>query len=274
MGPLGGLVYTAVAYACLQDSQFKKACYTNGVISAVTLIPAWLWIKPSTLYPRSFPLLKPMNPLNYSPTKDQGGLPALILFFLGYICLFFGLFTWPTFLPLLVASMPSPSWPTHGSIVLMIAFGIAALTAPLATSQYNLRSQGPLNTFILATLLTGLGFLAPSQSPTFLTGAVCAIPFGLGLGAILGLYLRVTSVFLGDIKVGNHRDTAARAAMLMTLAGISATVGVVVTAVVVEMGVWGFQIAMLVNGVVVLFGAVLLWVARWLKAGKKLWYCI
>ncbi|KAF2468429.1 uncharacterized protein BDR25DRAFT_304888 [Lindgomyces ingoldianus] len=266
MGPLGGVIYTTGSYIQFQEREFQKACWINCGIMAATLVPACFLMKPSEIYGR-LSTQAPEESTRIWKEKDT------LLFTLGYLCLFFGLFTWPAYIVLMIASTPQHEFPTSPTVVLMITYGVSILTAPIMTSGLVLRTNGALNTFILAAVAVGASFIFPSQAPSLLAFELWCTPYAVGLGAVLGLYIRVTSIFhFSDAT--RPFDRPARISALLTLVGIVAAAGVVTTAALVEMDDGGFKIAMLINGIVVMAGGLLMWVGRWFRIGSRVWFCI
>jgi ABC-type branched-subunit amino acid transport system permease subunit len=91
--------------------------------------------------------------------------------------------------------------------------------------------------------------------------------YGVGLGAVAALHIKVTTVFHGE-KVVWRPDMPVKAAVMMLLGGLSALTGLIISAIVIENVESGVKIvACGSSGNLVLGGASIAF-ARWRRCRK------
>ncbi|KAF2801045.1 hypothetical protein K505DRAFT_291517 [Melanomma pulvis-pyrius CBS 109.77] len=273
-GLAGAMVYTAVALACLGHSQggLQTAYVFNAIISSCTLSVACVLFRRSNTYR----ILKSPRPPRgrRNPFSESG----TILFFLGYLFLFAGLFIYPLYSVLLISSYPSHTFPTEPTKALLGTYGVAMLAAPFSANGYLRTTLGPVNSLIAATVVAAACLIAPAWIPYLGIALPFNIVYGVALGAVLSLHTKALSVFHWS-RWSYHDDMAGRAGVVQAVAGLFVAAGVVWTAWVVDhtgmRGRWalrncelGFGVAMSIGAVTMLVGAVFMALGRWRRCPR------
>jgi len=262
MGFLGAVVYSIVADLGLQGHKTIAPAATAGILGA-TLLAANFLIRrvdqDTSFQTPQLSMTLPSRPITI--LKEKGTLP----FVLGYILIFFGLLTFPIYIVLILPS-------STGTWTIITTLATAALSACLSANPSIRRRLGPVNTFIAAAMSAGAVSILPFWMPYTWLSILAGGLYGIGLGAIVALHIKVSTVFHKEKAVW-ATDMPARAAMLMALAGMSTFGGLVVSAVLMEMMRNGGRIASCVAAGCLVGGGVLVAAARWRRCAR-LWVAI
>ncbi|KAF2130549.1 hypothetical protein P153DRAFT_375269 [Dothidotthia symphoricarpi CBS 119687] len=271
IGLTGAVVHTIIAWQCFrrQEEGHKPFAHaTSAGITVITLIIAYTLmtkLEPDETRPWTKKYQIAMQlPKSWRQILNENGTRWFIP---GYMLIFYGLFTWPTYLILIQSSSTSHSWPDDGAYALLATLGAAALSATIVAQPHFRRRLGPVNTFILATVFAGVSSIPHVWMPNFWMQIGCAAAYGVLLGAILTLHNKVTATFhWGDESW--HVDMPARAAVMMALGGMSAAAGLMVTAFILEYFERGEKMALMISAGALVLGGLLVGVARWRRCRR------
>ncbi|KAF2110662.1 hypothetical protein BDV96DRAFT_583523 [Lophiotrema nucula] len=258
-GLFGALVFTAVPYAGFQRDNFALTVCGSAGLSLATLLIALFMLRRSKTYPR-FDFRRSSQTF-----KFQG--QATLVFMVGYLWVFMGLFTFPVYIVLMLSSGPGYAWPATPTSMLMGAYAAGTFTASEVASRRTRTAFGPVNSFTVAAIAAGTCFLNPAWMPYTHVAWPCVIVYGLALGAILALYAKVTTVFHWS-RVAWHPDMTLRMIVFMALAGLAAGAGILTTALIVEHGDGDFRMAMTLPGATMIAGGLLVFWARYKRGGR------
>ncbi|KAH7093394.1 major facilitator superfamily domain-containing protein [Paraphoma chrysanthemicola] len=259
MGFLGAVVYTSVARQLLTPYNHYAPAATAGVMAATLLVAILLLhrIKDNAIPPQTqLKLHLPKNPRTILQEKGT------LFFILGYILTFSSIFTFPIFMILIITQPPALIQPDLAALALITCLSTAAISASISANPIVRRHIGPVNTFITSCMLAGAASILPIFMPYFSLALVAAGVYGISLGAIIALHIKATTVFHAEMLVW-HPDMPARTAIMMALGGLSAFVGLLVSAAVMENMEDGVKVAFgLASGCLVCGGG-LIGVGRW-----------
>jgi hypothetical protein len=263
MGFLGAIVHTIVARQRSGTVRYVPAA-NAGLLLGTSLVAYGLMrrVEEDTPLNRFSSALK--LPSSISKIRKERGT---ILFVLGYMLVFSSIFIFPVYIVAILTQSPSLITPQRGTWILATTFATAACSACISANPTARKRLGPVNTFIAACLFSSASSLVPAFIPSFRSGLVGGAAYGLGLGAILALHVKVTTVFHGE-KVVWHPDMPARAALLMALGGGSAFAGILVSAIVIESMQNGVRIVACVTAGCLGLGGVMVAVGRWRRCGR------
>jgi hypothetical protein len=264
MGFLGAVVYAFVARQGLAIHNCYAPAATAGIM-AVTLVTAfWLLhrIKGIGASPRTKIDMK--LPQSLAKIMKEKGTMCFVL---GYILVFYSIFTTPIYLVVILTQTPALFAPDLGTLALITCLGTAAVSASISANPIVRRRIGPVNTIIAACILAGAASVLPVFIPYVWLTLVSAGVYGIGLGAVTALHIKTTTVFHAEKAVW-HPDMPARAAMMMALGGVSAFAGILVSAVLMENMRNGVKFALGMAGGCLVAGGGLIAVARWRRCAK------
>lgn len=261
MGLSGAVVYAFVARQGPSIHNYAPAAAAG--IMAVTLLSAcWLLHRiKDTATPQTVDMQLPQSLDKI--VKEKGTL----CFVLGYILTFYAMFTFPIYLVVILTQPPALLPPDTGTLALITCLGTAALSASITANPIVRRNIGPVNTLIAASVLAGAASIMPVFMPYLWLVFVAAGVYGIGLGAIIVLHIKTTTVFHAQ-KVTWHPDMPARTALVMALGGVSAFAGLCVSAVLMERMQDGVRAAFGSAGACLVGGGVLIAVARGRRCGR------
>jgi MFS family permease len=265
-GFLGAVVYSIIARQGLGADKkgFFAPAATAGLLAA-TLLIANLLIR--QVKPDGAQAGQKTNKLDMELPKGIGKVAkekGTIPFILGYFLVFFGIFIFPIYIVLLLSQQQTPDigyWP------LLTTLTVSALSACISAQSAVHRRLGPVNTFIVASVVAGAVSILPAWMPIPWLAILAGGAYGLGLGAIIALHIKVTTVFHAE-KVVWHPDMPARAAIMMAVGGVSAFAGILVSAVLMEQMKSGAKIASAVAVGCLVGGGALVAVGRWKRCGR------
>lgn len=258
IGYAGALVYTLIAKMA---GEYKHVV-TAGVM-AVTLGVANVLI--SRVETRQRPAMEMQMPSWREVWRDE----QTLVFVGGYVLVFFGIFGSPIYITLHLRLDTSVALCT-----LLATFGTAAMSASMVASRTVSRRLGPVNTFVAGSVFAGAVSILPVWMPRRDVAIISGAAYGIGLGAMVALHVKVASVFSSEGKSGVwHADMPARAAIAVALGGVSAFVGLLVNAVVIESIKNGARIASAIAAGAIVVGGALVAVARWRRC-SKIWVAI
>lgn len=269
MGFFGAIIYTLVARQGLgtRGAGHYAPAATAGILAG-TLLTAYFLIrrvKESDFQPgihsSQFAIKFPKDIGRIF--KEQG----TIWFLLGYMLVFFALFIFPIYIVVVLTQQPALVSPDTGAWVLITMFATAALSACISANVCFRERLGPVDNFIASSIIVGAASLLPTWMPSFLSALVCGAVYGIGLGAIIALHIKVTTAFYKE-KVVWHQDMPARVAIVMVLGGCSAFAGLLVSAFVIENMENGVRIVTCVATGCLVVGGILIAFARWQRCGK------
>lgn len=274
MGFLGAIIYTLIARQGLQvrgKGHFAPAA--TAAILVGTLLIAYTLIrrvKENELPPdaqewhTNMKLPKSVNKI----WKEQG----TIWFILGYMLIFFALFNFPIYISLVLTQPPAPLDSKTAAFVPIITLTTAAISACISANPILRKRLGPLNTFIASCIFAGAASLLPFFMPNLPIALPCGGAYGVSLGAIISLHLKVTTIFHGE-KVVWHPDMPIRAAVMMVVAGCSAFAGLLASAFIIENVGGGMKIVASVAAGCLVAGGCLIAFARWRRC-RNFWVAI
>jgi hypothetical protein len=269
MGFCGAVVYTVVARQGLGmggSSEFAPAATTG--ISVGTLFTAYVLIRrvKEDDLPTNTKLVQAEVDLSKAfsgITREQG----TIWFILGYVLVFFGLFIFPIYIVATLAQPPALVSPDLGVWALVTTLASAAMSACISSNSAFRRRLGPVDTFSAASVFAGAASVVPAWMPSFVVVLACGTAYGIGLGAMVALHIKATTVFHRE-KVAWHPDMAARTAIIMALGGGSAFAGLLVSAVAMEKMQDGVKLVQSVAAGCLFFGGVLIALGRYRRCAK------
>jgi MFS family permease len=270
-GFLGAVCYTFVARQGLQmhgPGHFAPAA-TAGIF-AITLLAAHLLIH--RVEENEFPPDIPKSHSDLKLPKSIGKIikeQGTIWFILGYILVFFALFIFPIYITIILTQSPATNDPLTATFVPIITFASAAVSASISANPIFRKRIGLLDTFIASCIFAGAASLLPFFMPNLPVSLPCGAAYGIGLGAIISLHVKATTVFHGE-KVVWHPDMPVRAAVMMVLAGCSAFAGLLASAFVIEYVASGVRIVASCAMGCMIVGGCLIAFARWRRC-RKIW---
>lgn len=252
-GFVGAVVYSAIS----------RLDYAPGVTAGVlagTLGVAGLMLKGVEGEGKDFGVVgKGLKGLR-DVLKEKGTIP----FTLGYILIFSAMFIYPLYTTLLLTHHNhNPSISTTSLLTLLTLATPAAILAP---NPSILQHITPIPIFTLASILCGAFSLLPLYIPIPWLAVLCSAVYGIGLGAIIALHIKVISIFYAG--KGGQQDIGGRVVVMMVVGGVSAFVGVLVTGVLVEGWRVGGRVAGGVAAGCLVGGGVLVGLAGWVRCGK------
>ncbi|CAO2655693.1 Nn.00g044960.m01.CDS01 [Neocucurbitaria sp. VM-36] len=262
-GFAGALVYTATAWQLLRRDQWKAANAASLGISIATLLTAFFLAKHSE---RGNVQLEVHAPQSLRAIFVEKGA---LWFVLGYILIFFGLFIWPIYVLLILSHAPTLEWPDAGGWTLLAMFGSAFFSSPTCANVRFRKHLPPVTSFSAACLFAGVSILTPAWVPKFWFSIGWGAGYGISLGAILTLHIKVIAMF-HPLGVVWHPDMPVRGAFMMALEGISAAAGLVMTAVLLESKGNGTKIVAIVAMVCMMLGGVMIAGVRWCRSQGRL----
>ncbi|KAL6712290.1 hypothetical protein ACN47E_000167 [Coniothyrium glycines] len=193
-------------------------------------------------------------------------------FILGYMLVFFGIFIYPIYIVLVLASTPTLGFPDSCTTTLLVCLGIAALSACVVGNDCACTRVGPVNMLVTASIFGGAVLLAPVRLQLLAITTTLGAMYGLALGSFLALHIMVAAVFLSPNKMWAE-DMPARVAIVMVLGGLSAFAGIVSLAVVMEAYEHGVDIALRIAGASVVVGGAMVGAVR-MKKWRRLGYVV
>jgi hypothetical protein len=264
MGFAGAITYSMVARLGLGARGHFAPAATAGILLGTLLMAYFLIqrVREDDLPPHT-PVSQSEMTLPKSPAKIIKE-PGTACFISGYILIFFSIFTYPIYILITLTQPPTLNttpWP------LITTLATAALSACISANPRFRTRLDPVDTFTLAAIFAGAASILPAWMPNLPITLACSAAYGIGLGAILSLHVKVTTVFHSENVVW-HPDMPARAAIMMALGGVSAFAGLLVSAMVMEGMDGGTR---LVSGVAaggLGLGGCLIAVARWRRCGR------
>lgn len=195
--------------------------------------------------------------------KEEG----TIWFMLGYILVFFALFIFPIYITIILAQPSSQISPDTASYSLIAVLTTAAISGSISASPVFRKRLGPVDTFVASCILAGAASLLPAWMPTIPVALACGAAYGVGLGSIAALHIKVTTVFHAEKVVWNP-DMPVRAAVMMLLSGGSALTGILVSAIMLENVESGVKIVASGAAGCLVLGGALVAIARWKRCRK------
>ncbi|KAF2025893.1 hypothetical protein EK21DRAFT_103599 [Setomelanomma holmii] len=263
MGFLGALVYGSVTRQGLGPENHYAQAATAG-ITAATLIMAWGLlhrIKDSGASPPpNFGMVLPKS--LRSVMEEKGTL----WFIFGYVLIFYGIFVLSIYLVVILTQQPALFPPDLGALVLTTCLSTAAASACISANPIVRRRIGPVNILIAACVLAGAVSILPCFMPYVWLTFIAAAAYGIGLGPIIALHIKSTTVFHAELVVW-HPDMLARTAIMMALGGVSAFTGLLVSAILIESLQDGAKIAFGIAAGCLVGGGLLMGPARWRRCG-------
>lgn len=280
-GFVGAILHTLIArwgLSMQKDEQTGYAQIASGAFLFGTLLISLLLmrrVKEHALSPwsRCFQLRLKL------PSKFVKDLwkSSTVLFLLGYIAIFLGIFTYPAYLVLLLTQPPTLFAPKTGTVGLLIMLSTASLSACLSANAHTRRRIGAVNTFAFASILAGAAALAPVRMPKAYVSFQLAAAYGLALGCFVPLNVVVTALFMGyqPPEKGKARqdDIPARVAFVMVLAGICTFTAIMASSVLVENLEKGLDVVLRITGGLLIGGGVVILGARLVK-WEGVWYAV
>jgi hypothetical protein len=269
MGFLGAITYSMLARSGLgSHTTSHSAPVTTASILGGILFIAYLLIQrvkeddlpPST---RSSPS-KMMVPESVRSIVKE---PGTVCFVLGYILVFFSIFIYPIYIILIPTQPLALRSPDTGAWSLVTTLATAAMSACVSANTNFRKRLGPVDTCTAACFLAGAVAFVPAWMPNLPSTLVCSAAYGIGLGALIALHIKITTVFHGGKLVWSP-DMPACAAVMMALGGGSAFAGLLVSAVVIENMENGVKIVAGMAAGSLLAGGVLIAFARWRRCRK------
>jgi hypothetical protein len=259
IGFLGAITYSMVAKVGLAKRSYFAPAATAGILFG-TLFTAYLLIQlvkeddlpPSTRTSQSEMAL----PKSARKIIKE---PGTLCFIFGYILIFSSIFTYPLYIAITLTQSPALTTDSYSLITL---FSTAALSACITANPRFRTRLGPTDTFIASSLFSGAASILPAFMPKPYITLTCSAAYGVGLGAILSLHIKVSTVFYAE-KVVWHSDMPARAAIMMALGGTSAFVGLLVAAIVMESVEGGVKVVAGMAAGGLGLGGCLIGFARW-----------
>jgi hypothetical protein len=264
MGFLGAITYSMVAKVGLAKRNYFAPAATAGILLG-TLFTAYLLIqrvKEDDLPPSTRLLQSEMTfPKSTSKIIKE---PGTIFFIFGYILIFSGIFTHPLYIAITFTQPPALATDSYSLIILL---STATLSACISANPRFRTHLGPTDTFIASSIFSGSASILPTFMPEPYITLTCSAAYGMGLGAILSLHIKVTTIFHAE-KVVWHSDMPARAAIMMALGGASAFVGLLVAAIVMESVEGGVKVVTGMTAGGLGLGGCLTGFARWRRCKK------
>jgi hypothetical protein len=274
MGFLGAIIYALIARQGLGvrgKGHFASAATASilfgTLLTAYTLIRR---VKENELPPNSqewhsnMKLPKSINKI----WKEEG----TIWFILGYMLIFFALFNFPIYVSLVLTQPPAITDPKTAAFFPIITLTTAAISACISANPILRKRLGPLNTFIASCVFAGAASLLPFFMPNLPVALPCGGAYGISLGAIISLHMKVATIFHGE-KVVCHPDMPVRAAVMMVVAGCSAFTGLLASAFVIENVEGGMSIVASMAAACLVAGGCLIAFARWRRC-RNFWVAI
>jgi hypothetical protein len=262
IGFLGAITYTLIAKYGVRTR--GVANFASAGILLVTLLLARILFRRAKEEQNEpwtkMPQLDIRLPRNISSIYKEDGT---IFFLIGYILVFFGIFTFPLYTILILSQTPALYDLSIGSWVLVATLATAAISAPLTASPWFRKHIGPVDTFVASAIFSGAVSIIPAWMPvTFYLCVLAGALYGIGLGAILALHMKVWTCFHWS-TASWHPDMGARAGIVSGVAGLSACVGLLVGAIVLEGMENGVRVGSVVSAVCLVGGGVFVAVGRW-----------
>ncbi|KAH3985305.1 hypothetical protein HBI62_092040 [Parastagonospora nodorum] len=274
MGFLGAIIYALIARQGLEvrgKGHFAPAATASilcgTLLTAYTLIRR---VKENELPPNSqewhynMKLPKSINKI----WKEEG----TIWFILGYMLIFFALLNFPIYISLVLTQPPAITDPKTAAFVPIITHTTAAISACISANPILRTRLGPLNTFIASCVFAGAASLLPFFMPNLPVALPCGGAYGISLGAIISLHMKVTTIFHGE-KVVWHPDMPVRAAVMLVVAGCSAFAGLLASAFIIENVEGGMRIVASMTAGCLVAGGCLIAFARWRRC-RNFWVAI
>jgi hypothetical protein len=269
MGFLGAVVYTFIARQGLhtRGSGHYAPAASAGVHAGTLFIALLLFhrveavkIRPKLQRPQSGMKLRKIIG---KVVAEQG----TIWFILGYILVFFALFSFPMYITLILTQPPSQISPDTAVLVLLATFTTTSISASISANPFFRARLGPVDIFITSTVLAGAASLLPAWMPNVPIALSCGALYGVGLGAIAALHIKVSTVFHGETVV-RRPEVSVRAAVMMVLAGCSAFIGTLVSAIVIETFESGVKVVSSGTSGFLILGGMLIGFARWKRCRR------
>lgn len=266
MGFIGAVVYTTIARQGLSARIFVPIA--NGGIMLATLCTALLLIRRVEVN-ESSPGTKVSQKAMVFPQglskifKEQG----TCLFYLGDGLVFFGLLTFLTYIIAILSQPPALIGPERGALVLLTMYSFSAFSACIGANPRFRKRLGPVDTFIVASLFASVASIVPAWTPSLTAGLVCGGAYGISLGVVFALHIKVSTVFHHE-KMVWHPDMPARVAIMIALCGSSAFAGLLGSAFIVETMREGVKIVTCMAAGCMLLGGSVIAIARWRRCGK------
>ncbi|KAJ4371280.1 hypothetical protein N0V83_004497 [Neocucurbitaria cava] len=255
-GFAGALVHTATAWQLLRRDQWKAANAVSLGVAIVTLLAAFFLAKHSE---RGNVQLDVRAPQSLRAIFLEKGA---LWFVIGYILVFFGVFIWPIYVVLILSHAPAFLWPDAGAWTLLAMLGTAFFASPVCANVHFRRHLPPVASFSAACVFAGVSVITPAWVPQFWFSVGCGAAYGVALGAILTLHIKVVAVFHPLHGVW-HPDMPVRGALMMALGGIAAAAGFVTTAVLLEKKKNGSKIVAILAIVCLMLGGMMIAGVRW-----------
>ncbi|KAH7396846.1 hypothetical protein DE146DRAFT_678546 [Phaeosphaeria sp. MPI-PUGE-AT-0046c] len=266
MGFLGAVVYTVIARQGLGARVFAPAA-TAGImfvmlctahilirrVEAVEPLPRTKISQKALTHPQGL----------FKIWKEQG----TCLFVIGDMLIFFGLFVFPTYIAAILSQPPALITPNLGALVLLTMYSTAAISACVSANGTFRKCLGPVDTFIAASVFASAVSILPTWMPNLTAALVCGGGYGISLGAVFAVHIKVCTVFHHEKKVW-HPDMPVRVAIVMALCGGSAFAGLLTSAFIVENIQEGVKIVTCVAAGSLFFGGLAIAVARWRRCSK------
>lgn len=266
----GGLVHSLVAWAMLREGKFHGLLKVNIGMTVPTLFLALACMSRASGSDAEAPKRVGKLTLRHRQSSSQiplqwerqgpKGHPTLADSFLvsGYLIVFFSVFVWPTFFPLLVCSQPMYKFPEYASRWMFGMFTAAIPTAIWFAHERPNLGIGVVNTFTASAIFAGFLVLTASIVQNAWVWGFIGVLYGLCLGPIVALHKKVLDIMLRD------RDGWAERTLTSVAMGIAAFGGISFAGVLIPLT--GSPLAaLLVSGVVMILGGVCISVGRWLK---------
>jgi hypothetical protein len=250
---LGAISYTALAWWGLRADNYVAAETANFSLSLGTLGVACVFLRKSKLCKELFDTTEPREK---TPHKSGN-----IVFQIGYRMVFLSLFLWPTVAVVFISSPPSNQFPESGAYLLFATFVAAMASCSYSGSAFARRKLGPLQMLIISSLLAGFCTASVPWSPYLYVAVGLSCVYGVMLGAILTLHLKVVMAFHWS-GVAYHPDMMQSFRTASALLGVCAGVGIFLGGLIVEL-TGGFKIALAAWGGVMIAGACLMALGRW-----------
>ena len=274
MGFLGAIIYAVIARQGLQvrgNSHFAPAA--TAAVLLGTLLLAYTLIRrvkqievPPDIQEWHSNMKLPRNICKIA--KEEG----TIWFILGYMLIFFAIFNFPIYISLVLTQPPATIDPKTAAFVPIVTLTTAAISACLSANPILRKRLGPLNTFITLCVFAGAASLLPFFMPYLPIALPSGSAYGISLGAIISLHIKVTTIFHGE-KVVWHPDMPVRAAVMMALAGCSAFAGLLASAFIIENVRGGIRVVASVTAGSLVAGGCVIAFARWRRC-RNFWVAI
>jgi hypothetical protein len=253
---VGAASYTLLAWAGLRHDHYKALEMANFGLSLSTLLVATVLLQKARLCPN-------LALITAQPERTPRK-PGNIMFHAGYLFVFFSSFLWPIFAVVLVSSSPSNQFPEFGAYVLLSTFAAGVVSSIYSGSAFARRKLGPLNIFISSSIVAGCCTLSPVWAPYYYISLAWGCLYGLMLGSLLTLHIKVTTVFHGS-GTSYHPDMLWGFQVVSILTGLCAGAGTSLAGVFVSTN-GDFKVVFTVCGGLMVVGGGLMGWGRWKRA--------